>query len=156
MSPPAWYIISPQTERCTLLYYRNMGCTSFVPGTHRIKEEPRSVWESGVPSSTKDSNHDAHTAFQGQSELPHVRFSGKAGDCCIMDLRTWHTAMENTTDRDRYRHCPSSVRCEFIRVRAKIERSSTIWPKYDCVVDTQLLLASTAGVSRGKEKEWQR
>ena len=70
-----------------------MGCTSFVPGTHRIVEEPRSVWEDGVPGSA---------AFEQQAELPHVRFSGRAGDCCIMDLRTWHTAMENTTTEDRH------------------------------------------------------
>ena len=101
---PCQHTDPPTTLRC-----RDMGCTSFVPGTHQIVEEPRSVWEDGVPSVATSSSNEARTAFQGQAQLPHVRFAGKAGDCCIMYLRTWHTAMVNTTDRDRYVDCPRSA-----------------------------------------------
>ena len=73
-----------------------MGCTSFVPGSHRIAEEPRSIWRNGVVSEEEGGG-----AFDAQARLPHVRFAGRAGDAMIMDLRTWHTAMPNTTDRDR-------------------------------------------------------
>ena len=73
-----------------------MGCTSFVPGSHRIAEEPRSIWRNGVVSEEEGGG-----AFDAQARLPHVRFAGRAGDAMLMDLRTWHTAMPNTTDRDR-------------------------------------------------------
>ena len=31
----------------------------------------------------------------------HVTFAARAGDCMIADISTWHTAMPNTSDRDR-------------------------------------------------------
>merc|ERR1711964_594028 len=37
------------------------------------------------------------------SAMPnHVKFAANAGDCCVFDLATWHTAQPNTSKLERW------------------------------------------------------
>ena len=31
----------------------------------------------------------------------HIKFAAKAGDCCVFDIATWHTAQPNRSTRER-------------------------------------------------------
>jgi hypothetical protein len=52
------------------------------------------------------------TAEQGRTEragyaptsmMPnHVKFAARAGDCCVFDLATWHTAQPNRSQLERW------------------------------------------------------
>ena len=60
-----------------------MGCSSLVPGSHRLPEGPPA-------------------AMHRVSEMPgHVKFVGKAGDALAMDIRCWHAAQPNHSGRPR-------------------------------------------------------
>jgi ectoine hydroxylase-related dioxygenase (phytanoyl-CoA dioxygenase family) len=66
----------------------DMGPFTVMPGTHLAGRRCPAEWnESGL---------------HGPREIPGaVRIVGQAGSCLINNSEIWHTAMDNTTDRDR-------------------------------------------------------
>ena len=75
----------------------DQGVTSIVPNTHRVLTRP------GMAGVFEGGNHaKAGTTPRTQDSMEgHVKFTGNAGDAMLFDIRTWHTAMPNTSDQER-------------------------------------------------------
>ena len=84
----------------------SIGTTSVIPGTARIGEggwgeSPRNsdLWSYGK------GQDGAHGGGRLPEQLDQIKgqhpFVAKAGESLLMDLRCWHTALPNRTDRDR-------------------------------------------------------
>eukprot|EP01048_Picozoa_sp_COSAG05_P009090 COSAG05_NODE_724_length_7726_cov_2.123771_3_plen_599_part_00 len=72
------------------------GPLAVVPGSFRLKYGP---WETLRRSFQSSMTLDAELP---QSTMPnHVRFTSRAGDALLFDHGTWHTAMPNTSRKER-------------------------------------------------------
>lgn len=59
-----------------------MGPSSLVPGSHRLQDTP--------------------PPFNDVTDMPGAHlFTGRAGDAMLMDIRCWHAAQPNLSDRPR-------------------------------------------------------
>lgn len=75
------------------------GCTAVVPRTHRLLGKPGE--EPGREDTGMQFAGGVNSGL-GLDAMPGaMRLAGKAGDAMLADIRTWHTAMENTTDTPR-------------------------------------------------------
>ena len=89
----------------------DQGCTSVVRGSHRIPWGPGGVYDlrsagfSGFTGSGRQADGRPRSEEEGfaptGSIQNHVKFAAKAGDCCVFDIATWHTAQPNRSARER-------------------------------------------------------
>jgi hypothetical protein len=91
----------------------DQGCTSVVRGSHKLSPLGISAntlfdWNGSGESGQSvfagnDVGRTVADGFAPMGSMPNsVKFAAKAGDCCIFDLATFHTAQPNTSTMERW------------------------------------------------------
>jgi hypothetical protein len=93
---------SPAHDIKVFIYFEDVapdgGCTSVVPGTHKLAHTAAAVFGPVFHSAYRDSP-EAHLS---QESMPNMfRFAVKAGTVCAFDTAIWHTALGNASGRAR-------------------------------------------------------
>jgi ectoine hydroxylase-related dioxygenase (phytanoyl-CoA dioxygenase family) len=80
----------------------DQGCSAVVPKSHKLlASKPAAAMGMKFAGGSVLQEAASSDGVPLEAMPGHVRLSGKAGDCMLADIRTWHTALANHTDKER-------------------------------------------------------